>query len=227
MTTVIKQEPLTAKLPNGHMKYGNTKRNILAVLQIEIARYMMRVKLSKKARATRSLLKVLRKCICMRIMIMMAFPKIPKMVIISLVKKSTHDANSSYTTLTGLPHFKSVTLFVTISASLVQASPILILSNEENSLEGHTDVSFASFTATGIFEVKCHISDASKEVDYLSLQRRISCTKPTAFLPPQPVVLEDKEAVAQLGSVPRLYRHIQLASVTRATRHFVLCNNTL
>ena len=153
MTTVINTEPLTAILPNGHRKYGYIMWNIFEVLQIDVARNITRVNISKKARATRSLLKVLRKCICMRIMIIIVFPKIPKTAIISLVKRSTHDSNSSYSPLPGLWHSKLVTLFVTISAYLDQAALVLMFSNEVDSLEVHTstvwnvkfDVSLASF----------------------------------------------------------------------------------
>ena len=125
---------------------------------------MTRVKLSKKARATRSLLKVLRKRICMRTMIMMAFPKIPKTAIISLVKKSTHDANSSYSNFSGLSHSKSVTLFATILSTLDhQASLVLMLSDEEHSLDGHK-IEFCGMSPSpasqlGRFEVKFHTSD--------------------------------------------------------------------
>ena len=154
MTTVMNTEPLAAIFPNGHMKYGNITWNILVVLQIVTARNMMRVKVSKNAKATRSLLKVLRKCICMRTMIIIAFPKIPKTAMISLVKRSTHDDHSSCSTVTELPQSKFVTLFVTILAYLDQAALVLMLSSDEDSLEGHTprrfDASQASFTARSI-----------------------------------------------------------------------------
>ena len=125
-------EPLTAIFPNGHMKYGNIMWNILEVLQIVTARNVMRVKVSKNARATRSLLKVLRRCICMRIMIIMAFPKIPKTAMVSLVKRSIHDDHSSYSSFTELPHPWFVTLFVRILAYLDHAALVLIFGSANN-----------------------------------------------------------------------------------------------
>ena len=93
---------------------------------------MMRVKVSKNARATRSLLKVLRRCIWMRIMIIMAFPKIPKTAMVSLVKRSIHDDHSSYSSFTELPHPWFVTLFVRILAYLDHAALVLIFGSANN-----------------------------------------------------------------------------------------------
>ena len=134
MTTVINMEPVTAIWPNGQMKYGNSTWNIFfEVLLIETARNIMSVKISKKARATRSLLNVLRKRFCMRIMIKIMFPKIPRIAIISLVNRSTQHANVSCSSTTGLSHSQLVTLFViTILACLDQAALVLMFNNEED-----------------------------------------------------------------------------------------------
>ena len=112
------------------MKYGNIIWNVFEFLQIVTARNMMSTKVSRTARATRSLLKVFRRCICMRIMIMAAFPKIPSTAMISLLKRSTHDGHSSYSILAELPHSKFVTLFVIILAYLDQAALVLIFNSD-------------------------------------------------------------------------------------------------
>ena len=142
MTTVKNTDPLVAKLPIGQMKYGKKRRNVLIVLHMEMVRKTINVKISKKARATSSLLKVLRRRICRRTMIMITFPKIPKTAITSLVKKSIHDANSEYSTLTRFPHSESVILFAEIKVSLVQASLVLILRTEENFSLGRSNAVF-------------------------------------------------------------------------------------
>ena len=110
------------------------------VLHMEMVRKTTNVKISKKARATKSLLKVLRSRICRRTMIMMTFPKIPKIAITSLVRKSIHEASSEYSTLTIFPHSELVALFAEIMVSLVQASLVLILETEENFPRGRSNV---------------------------------------------------------------------------------------
>ena len=103
------------------------------VLQIEIARNVVRVSISKMAKAMSNLLKVFRRCFCMRIMIKMMFPNIPKIATTSLLKRSTQDANISCSSHCGLLlHSNLVSLSARTLDRLDHAALVLMLNSSKN-----------------------------------------------------------------------------------------------
>ena len=65
----------------------------LSLIMVEYMRPVARVRVSKMARATKSLLKLLRRWLCMRTMLRMMLPTIPRTETTSLTR-GIHESNS-------------------------------------------------------------------------------------------------------------------------------------
>ena len=100
MATVMNIDVVMAKFLSGHRTNRYMVPNIsLEDLRKEATRHVMSMVASERARATRSLLKVVRKCFCNKITIIKMLPTSPRPAVISLAKKSTQSMGCSQSEL--------------------------------------------------------------------------------------------------------------------------------